>query len=497
MRRRRTSDETGATQNCAPVSPAARPCRHRLPGFPAALPSLALALILAAGTLNSVGGSEDDVAERESARTAPAARPPAGRQPLRRLLEDCSRTPVCDRLPRGWTRLLDPASGCDYYWNAFTQSSTWDAPVCIPQRPPVAPTVPGPAPPHPTLPEPVQTTAPSPAPTTRPRPRPRQTTTPLFVTTVPDPTPAPASTTQATTLGIATTVPSLITATPAPPASNASQNATLGAETAHEPLAMYRQLRPFVLGAVRLVGVDFHDFRADESQHLLVASAFVRALRGAGVDPSLSNGTLHMLGWCEDLRVTCERAPANTSFPAPSIPAGREGAGNGAPEPVANGDKADVTEIFLRLDLQGLVFELDDSTSVEGGGRVEQAGGGLRRGSRRLSRRAWANNDAWHAWANDDAWPAPPSLPMPPFQAPQVQGVYYRVQGFRGQVEAALEQMTLQHMSLQQTLHALARALHCIALHCTACSSKSSALYALARANATGSRGRAIFLEAS
>ena len=312
---------------------------------------------------------------------------------------------------------------CEQYWNAFTQSSTWDAPVCIPQRPPVAPTVPGPAPPHPSLPAPVQTTAPSPAPapTTRPRPRPRQTTTPLVATTVPDPTPAPAlpaSTTQATTLGVATTVPSLITATPAP-ALPASKNATLGAETAHEPLAMYRQLRPFVLGAVRLVGVDFHDFRADESQHLLVASAFVRALRGAGVDPTLSNGTLHMLGWCEDLRVTCKRAPANTSFPAPSIPAGRTGgAGNGAPEPVAEKDKADVTEIFLRLDLQGLFFELEDSTSVEGGGRVEQAGGGLRRGTRRPTERAWAN---------DDAWPSPASLPMPPFQAPQVQGVYYRV----------------------------------------------------------------------
>jgi hypothetical protein len=423
MRRRRTSEENGAARNRAPFLPAAR--RHRLPGFPPALPSLAVALFLAAGTLNFVGGSEEHVAEGESARTAPAARSPAGRQPLRRLLEDCSRTPVCDRLPRGWTRLLDPASGCDYYWNAFTQSSTWDAPVCVPQRPSVAPTVPGPAPPHPSL--PVQTTAPSPAPppTTRPRPRPHQTTTPFVATTVPDPTPAPAlpaSTTQAMTLGVATTVPSLITATPAPalPVSNiTSQNMTLGPETAHEPLAMYLQLQPFVLGAVRLVGVDFQDFRADESQYLLVASAFVRALRGAGVDPTLSNGTLHMLGWCGDLRVTCKRAPANTSFPAPSIPAGRTGgAGNGAPEPVAEKDKADVTEIFLRLDLQGLFLELDDSTSVEGGGRVEQAGEGLRRGTRRPTRRAWAD---------DDAWPAPASLPMPPFQAPQVQGVYYRV----------------------------------------------------------------------
>ena len=157
MRRRRTGEETGAARNCAPFMPAAR--RHRLPGFPASLPSLAVALFLAAGTLSFVGGSEDDVAEGESARTAPSARPPAGGQPLRRLLEDCSRTPVCDRLPRGWTRFLDPASGCDYYWNAFTQSSTWDAPVCIPQRPPVAPAVPGSAPPHPSLPTPVQTTA--------------------------------------------------------------------------------------------------------------------------------------------------------------------------------------------------------------------------------------------------------------------------------------------------------------------------------------------------
>ena len=128
----------------------------------------------------------DDVAVRASVGTAPAARPPAGRQ---LLFSNCSRTPVCDHLPRGWTRLLDPVSGCDYYWNAFTQSSTWDAPVCSPQRPPDASTVPIPALASP--PSPPSLTAPAPA-SALPASN-AQTTTVGVATTVPDPTPSTAS----------------------------------------------------------------------------------------------------------------------------------------------------------------------------------------------------------------------------------------------------------------------------------------------------------------
>lgn len=105
------------------------------------------------------GRHTDDVALRANSYvrtvlTVPAARRPAGRKPLRRLLADCSRTPVCERLPRGWTRLTDAVSGCDYYWNTFTQTSTWDSPVCGPRRPPPeeAPTVPAPALPPPSPP---------------------------------------------------------------------------------------------------------------------------------------------------------------------------------------------------------------------------------------------------------------------------------------------------------------------------------------------------------
>jgi hypothetical protein len=126
----------------------------------------------------------DDVAVRASVGTAPAPRPLAGRQPLRRLFANCSRTRVCDQLPRGWTRLLDPVSGCDYYWNAFTQSSTWDAPVCSSKRPPDA-LAPPPSPPS--LPAPV------PAPASALPASNAQTTTVGVATTVPDPTPSTAS----------------------------------------------------------------------------------------------------------------------------------------------------------------------------------------------------------------------------------------------------------------------------------------------------------------
>ena len=240
-------------------------------------------------------------------------RPTGGGSHLRRLLADCSRTPVCAHLPSGWSRFLDAASGCYYYWNTFTQSSQWDAPMCSPSRPPYAPAVPTPV----------------------------LTSSPLApATATPSPTPLPDAVTSA---------------------GNSPHNETL----------LRVPLHPFVHGAVRLAGVDFHDFRADQGRQRSVASAFVLALRGAGVDSTVSNATLHMLGWCEDLRVTCERAMVNTSFGALSSSAGRTGvAAEGALSPgsreVPEGDKADVTEIFLRLDLQGLFFELVNATAAAG-----------------------------------------------------------------------------------------------------------------------------------
>ena len=145
----------------------------------------------------------DDVGVRASVSTTPAERPPAGRQLLRRLFANCSRTPVCNRLPRGWTRLLDPVSGCDYYWNAVTQSSTWDAPVCSPKRPPDATAVPNPA------------LAPPPS----PLPAINAQTTTVGATTVPDPTQSAAS--------LAT----------AAPATNTSQNGMLGRNATTVPMA--------------------------------------------------------------------------------------------------------------------------------------------------------------------------------------------------------------------------------------------------------------------
>ena len=52
----------------------------------------------------------------------------------RRLLADCSSTPVCERLPFRWYKHLDEVSGCYYYWNSNTEVSTWDSPPCPPVR---------------------------------------------------------------------------------------------------------------------------------------------------------------------------------------------------------------------------------------------------------------------------------------------------------------------------------------------------------------------------
>ena len=343
---------------------------------PAALSSLAAVLALV-----SIPGFPHGQATDQTAmpRVGPPERPMAGgrRGPLRQLLADCSRTPVCARLPPGWTQFLDGESGCYYYWNAFTQSSQWDSPMCGPQRPTHAPAVPA-----------------------QGYPPQGHTPAPTSSSPIATATPAPAP------------LPDVV-----PSASNSTQNDTL--------LRLQRvPLRPFVHGAVRLTGVDFHEFRADQDRQRSVASAFLLALRGAGVDSSLSNATLHMLGWCAELRVTCERAPPNTSFGASSSSAGRtDGAAEDALSPgrdVSEGDKADVTEIFLRLDLHGLFFELvhataadrppeppapdleNSSSSAMGGGRWEEGAGeqGRERG------RGWGHADWWPSAAP----PAPPQV---------------------------------------------------------------------------------------
>ena len=64
----------------------------------------------------------------------------------RHLLGDCSQTPTCTVLPAIWSRHLHANSGCDYYYNAITQESTWDSPPCPPPRPdadpPLSPSTP-------------------------------------------------------------------------------------------------------------------------------------------------------------------------------------------------------------------------------------------------------------------------------------------------------------------------------------------------------------------
>jgi len=79
----------------------------------------------------------------------------------------------------------------------------------------------------------------------------------------------------------------------------------------------------------------------------------------------LTNGTITLLGWCEDLRVTCERAPENASFL--SEPIASEGPLKTDDETTENDvserDRDESTELFMRLDLAGIYYEFEDNVS--------------------------------------------------------------------------------------------------------------------------------------
>jgi hypothetical protein len=66
---------------------------------------------------------------------------------------------------------------------------------------------------------------------------------------------------------------------------------------------------------------------------------------------SIRNGTVDVLGWCEDLLVTCERALSNASYPAAGLAQTVRSGEEGAAGQVSERDRYEVTEIFMRLNL--------------------------------------------------------------------------------------------------------------------------------------------------